>query len=297
MSLGPAVVEAVPPESGIKKERGTKKESPSKRESNIKRELPIKREPAIKKEFQAKDEPFIKPESSPHNPSFPKTEPTIKPDPELGPVTGHYAIISPQWSQHPLSLTLYADPVEPHLWGSYDFGLFEGVVFLPQRPSIASLAPLPCHWRGREGGVGARERCEGEIAFLGGRRIRGSLSSQGVSTFEGVWVGQSRGWRNVEVLQNVWMEFERSGEEERGSSVDEDEDRAMMEWRGDSEDEEERTDRSGSENGEDERMRAWADGEDEGYFGGWGRREVSEDEEDYREVGKEEAIKSEDGSW
>ena len=120
-----------------------------------------------------------------------------------------------------------------------------------------------------------------------------------MSTFEGVWVGQSRGWRNVEVLQNVWMEFERSGEEERGSSVDEDEDedRAMTEWRGDSEDEEERTDRSGSENGEDERMRAWADGEDEGYFGGWGRREVSEDEEDYREVGKEEAIKSEDGSW
>ena len=80
------------------------------------------------------------------------------------------------------------------LWGAYDFGMFSGILQLPERPRAASEERLEFQWRGREnseGQISFDNNQSGWIKFLGGGEIEGVINVYGKAKFTGVRVSGS----------------------------------------------------------------------------------------------------------
>ncbi|CAG7993854.1 unnamed protein product [Penicillium nalgiovense] len=74
------------------------------------------------------------------------------------------------------------------IWGAYEFGAFEGVLWMPDRPMRASFDRVPFKWRGRETGEGEmsfEDDQEGWIEFLGDGDIVGMINCCGELHFRG----------------------------------------------------------------------------------------------------------------
>ncbi|KAL9611023.1 MAG: hypothetical protein Q9167_004304 [Letrouitia subvulpina] len=173
--------------------------------------------PAVKKETVVKNE---NPTSSKITEPIIKREPsslsTIPPFPSganttLGLINGYYRIdcprIATEWSrEYPSTLSIRLD--SHSVWAAYNFGPFEGIFFIPQRPYSASEAPLPFKWRGRERETGEMtfgHSCDGEIAFLGNGRISGWFNVYGICSFEGTKIeGQTRELRSAANMRYEW---------------------------------------------------------------------------------------------
>jgi hypothetical protein len=97
-------------------------------------------------------------------------------------LSGAYTIVAPQVSDGwgcdgPLTLQLAPSSTGAHLWGSFDFGVFEG--------TLRSHSALPAanntvkfHWRGRETGEGETTYGPENIAefeFLEGGKFSGTM--------------------------------------------------------------------------------------------------------------------------
>lgn len=215
--------------SDVKKTTVAMKE-PAKEKPVVKNEPTMKREPGVKKESAVKKEPAVKKERAP------KPEPRVKienssldqrSDPDkhtLGLINGYYEITCPyitqEWNCHDLSLTLCLD--SPKVWGAYDFGMFSGIILIPKRPYRASETPISCQWAGRENGEGEMtfgDDCVGEIAFLGGGRIRGTLRLLGECDFTGTrQPGPPSASRSAASMRAEWEGYnEDTYEQERVS--------------------------------------------------------------------------------
>ena len=179
-----------------------KKKTKTENAPTIKKRLSTKAEPKIKKE------PKVKKEDDPHIKTKPgakgKGGPKLKQEPKststkvghstapcsLGLINGIYDItcedISGEWSTGPLTLTLTLD--SPGVWGAYDFGMFEGILRLAERPwAVSDTCSLM--WRGRENGEGEMNFDDGSnqgyIDFLGNGEIEGALNLYGNCDFTG----------------------------------------------------------------------------------------------------------------
>ncbi|CAG7955087.1 unnamed protein product [Penicillium nalgiovense] len=74
------------------------------------------------------------------------------------------------------------------IWGAYEFGAFEGVLWMPDRPMRASFDRVPFKWRGRETGEGEmsfEDDQEDWIEFLGDGDIVGMINCCGELHFRG----------------------------------------------------------------------------------------------------------------
>jgi hypothetical protein len=94
------------------------------------------------------------------------------------------------------------------LWGRFDFGIIEGVLYFEERPWSSSYDSIPFFWRGREaeGPISYDdENNRGWIKFLGDGRIEGWIDHQGVQ-FEGQRLpGQgTRSEIDASTMQNEW---------------------------------------------------------------------------------------------
>jgi hypothetical protein len=201
-----------------KKEPVVKKEAAVKKEPAVKKESVVKKEPAVKeqrvkKETGVQQEPGIKREAKV------KSEPAETSQPALGLINGIYDISCPyleeQFDHADMSLILCLDT--PQVWGAYDFGSFEGILNLPQRPYQPSEHGLLFHWRGRENGEGEMsfgEDCHGELAFLGGGRIAGRLNVFGNCEFTGMKrYGPTVSPRSAYSMRQEWDGYNRDAYE------------------------------------------------------------------------------------
>ncbi|KAK9357290.1 hypothetical protein V1504DRAFT_442899 [Lipomyces starkeyi] len=128
----------------------------------------------------------------------------------LGPINGVYEIRSSdldQWSGFPqeeftLTLCLSGNAI----WGAYDFGMYHGILYVPNR---ASQDIMPFTWRGRERGEGEmsfEEDNEGYIRFLGDGQIEGEINCYGQAKFIGWRINgnNTRQPRSVACMQQEW---------------------------------------------------------------------------------------------
>lgn len=152
-----------------------------------------KGKPPTKAKLKKEPQTSFKRESSPFDAVM--TNSAIHTSP-LGYINGHYTIDCPyierEWSssipEDGLSLTLCLDT--PRIWGSFEFGVFEGVALIPERPLKASTEVFPLYMRGRETGEGEMffdDGNVGEIVFSGGGVIEGfiNLPYTGMQEFSG----------------------------------------------------------------------------------------------------------------
>lgn len=141
----------------------------------------------------------------------------------LGLLNGTYEVysfdIEDQWPDSipsgglTLSLRLHGN----QMWGSYDFGAFEGVIFMPQRPMRPSFEMIPFEWRGRETGEGQidyGEDCQGWIQFLGDGDIVGQINCLGDLKFRGQRISgnETNSVRTGADLQEEWDQLEEEAE-------------------------------------------------------------------------------------
>ncbi|KAK9234615.1 hypothetical protein V1525DRAFT_422081 [Lipomyces kononenkoae] len=141
----------------------------------------------------------------------------------LGQINGVYEIRSDdldQWSGYPQEeFTVILGLSGNAVWGAYDFGMYHGILYIPNRPCSASQARVPFTWRGRERGEGEMsfdEDNEGYICFLGNGKIEGEINCYGQAKFIG-WrtTGNHTGLsRSVASMQSEWngynsREYER----------------------------------------------------------------------------------------
>ncbi|KAL8991568.1 MAG: hypothetical protein Q9169_007834 [Polycauliona sp. 2 TL-2023] len=138
----------------------------------------------------------------------------------LGLINGIYEISCPsienEWDYDGFSLTLTLD--SPSLWAEYDFGMFTGILFIPQRPYSASPDTLPFQWRGREDSehqMSFGDNCVGGISFLGNGYIEGWINLYGKARFEGMRMdGPGTAIRTASSMRDEWngyndAEYER----------------------------------------------------------------------------------------
>ncbi|KAL8993955.1 MAG: hypothetical protein Q9169_005961 [Polycauliona sp. 2 TL-2023] len=175
-----------------------------KQEPSAGKDLKMKAEPKSKKEPKAaavKKEPKVKQEKTGTKVSKIKAEPSSKPTAfpspsrvsgtaPLGLINGIYEIscltIEREWDDDGFTLILTLD--SPSIWAAYDFGMFRGILFIPQRPYSASREALPFQWRGREDSeyqMSFGDNCVGAISFLGNGYIEGWITLDGECRFEG----------------------------------------------------------------------------------------------------------------
>ena len=203
-------------------------ESPEKTKNPAKAETKPEKKPAVKKE-PATRKPDVKKEPTPKKKTNAKLEPFptspsyLSPPPSLGLLNGIYDIscleVSSEWPSYGRDLTLTLTLDTPALWGAYDFGMFSGVLLLPNRPLSASAEnALPLTWRGRENGEGEMsfgERCTGEIKFLGGGRIEGWMSVYGQLEFTGMRrTGPGAPVRTARSMRAEWEGYNDAAYEE-----------------------------------------------------------------------------------
>ncbi|KAL9005518.1 MAG: hypothetical protein Q9188_001720 [Gyalolechia gomerana] len=158
-----------------------------KKEPKPKREPAVKKEPTVKKDPKIKTEPNTKRKTAASPPSATTGQP-----PSLGLINGIYDISCPtieqEWPSFSSDLTLILTLDTPSVWGAYDFGMFCGILHLPQRP-YSTLDELELRWRGRENGEGEMsfgENCGGVLCFRGNDRIEGWMNLYGECWFEGI---------------------------------------------------------------------------------------------------------------
>ncbi|OJD11327.1 hypothetical protein AJ78_07879 [Emergomyces pasteurianus Ep9510] len=136
----------------------------------------------------------------------------------LGLLNGRYSLESSdlrEWSMyddHPFTLILTLH--QNALWGAYDFGMFSGVLYIPQRPWESSAdKKYEFSWRGRENSEGQvsfdDSRQKGWIRFLGNGRIDGMIGVYGKARFSGVRVSgeQTRSERDAASLREEWDRY------------------------------------------------------------------------------------------
>ncbi|KGO74785.1 hypothetical protein PITC_083940 [Penicillium italicum] len=100
------------------------------------------------------------------------------------------------------------------IWGAYEFGAFEGVLWMPERPMKPSFDRVLFKWRGRETGEGEmsfEDDQEGWIEFLGDGDIVGMISCCGDLHFRGQRVDSS-----VRTASDLRDEWDGYNEEEYG---------------------------------------------------------------------------------
>lgn len=105
------------------------------------------------------------------------------PLPSLGLVNGEYQIWSSdlnEWSEYPEDeFNLILGLAGNTMWGSYDFGMFHGIMHLEEWPWSSSFKKIWFKWRGRESSEGEMSlgpNCTGWIQFYGEGRICGQLN-------------------------------------------------------------------------------------------------------------------------
>ncbi|QQK40645.1 DNA-repair protein, UmuC-like, N-terminal [Penicillium digitatum] len=100
------------------------------------------------------------------------------------------------------------------IWGTYEFGMFEGVLWMPERPMKPSFDKVPFKWRGRETGEGEMSFAddqEGWIEFLGDGDIIGMISCCGDLHFRGQRIDNC-----VRTASDLRDEWDGYNEEEYG---------------------------------------------------------------------------------
>lgn len=100
------------------------------------------------------------------------------------------------------------------IWGTYEFGMFEGVLWMPERPMRPSFNRIPFKWRGRENGEGEMSFAddqEGWIEFLGDGDIVGMISCCGDLHFRGQRIDST-----VRTASDLRDEWDGYNEEEYG---------------------------------------------------------------------------------
>lgn len=135
--------------------------------------------------------------------------------PPLGLLNGDYDIHCPlvtsEWprfgSHFRMTLTLDGSS----LWGSFDLGVINGVLFIDERPWQSSDDCFDFTWRGNEtdGPIVYGDSNRGWIKFLGGGRIDGGFDWYGGFTFQGERVpGQgTRSGRDARSLRDQWGRY------------------------------------------------------------------------------------------
>ncbi|KAM0261107.1 hypothetical protein ACHAQJ_002368 [Trichoderma viride] len=133
----------------------------------------------------------------------------------LGLLNGRYDIsshsVESEWPQYGSDLSLVLTLAGSSLWGGFDLGVIEGVMYFEERPRSSSFDTVPFRWRGREaeGPISYDDRNnDGWIKFLGDGRIEGWIDFQGIH-FEGHRVpGQgTRSEVDAKTLRNEWNEY------------------------------------------------------------------------------------------
>ncbi|OQE03892.1 hypothetical protein PENSOL_c001G08703 [Penicillium solitum] len=100
------------------------------------------------------------------------------------------------------------------MWGTYEFGMFEGVLWMPERPMRPSFDRMPFKWRGWETGEGEMsfdDDQEGWIEFLGDGNIVGMISCCGDLHFRGQQIDSS-----VRIASDLRDGWDGYNEEEYG---------------------------------------------------------------------------------
>ncbi|CAI7589716.1 unnamed protein product [Penicillium viridicatum] len=127
----------------------------------------------------------------------------------LGLLNGTYKVRSPdianQWDIVPEALTLSLRLNGREIWGEYKFEMFEGILWMPERPMRSSFDRIPFKWRGRENGEGEMsfdDDQEGWIEFLGDGDIVGMINCCGDLHFRGQRIDSSV--RTASDLRGEW---------------------------------------------------------------------------------------------
>lgn len=135
------------------------------------------------------------------------------PLPPLGLVNGEYEIYSSdlnQWPQFPEDeFTLILGLAGNSMWGSYDFGMFHGIMHFEERPWSSSYKKIQFTWRGRnnsEGEMSFGPNCTGWIQFYGEGRICGQLNCYGNARFSGQRISgeETQPPRSVQSMREEW---------------------------------------------------------------------------------------------
>ncbi|PTB62285.1 hypothetical protein BBK36DRAFT_1129621 [Trichoderma citrinoviride] len=136
----------------------------------------------------------------------------------LGLLNGRYDISCPyvesEWPMCGSDFSLVLTIVGSSLWGRFDMGIIEGVLYIEERPRASSFDNIPFVWRGRETSEGQifydeRSTCnQGSLRFLGDGSIKGYFEYQDIQ-FEGQRLpGQgTRSELDARTLQNEWDSY------------------------------------------------------------------------------------------
>lgn len=162
-------------------------------------------EPPPSYETATRDVTSLRSPQAPRSPQTPRSQ-------SLGLLNGRYVITCSdldQWDMYSgdefeLVLTLDRNA----LWGAYDFGMFSGVLFIPERP-YGVRASLDFTWRGRENSEGEMsfgEENRGWIQFMGGGEIRGMINCYGEARFTGRRIDEDG--TNVRSARSMRSEWE-----------------------------------------------------------------------------------------
>ena len=136
------------------------------------------------------------------------------PPPPLGLINGEYQIYSQDlndWSDYPEEeFNLILGLAGNSMWGSYDFGMFYGIMHLQERPWSSSYRRIPFEWRSRDRGEGEMSfgpSCTGWISFLGDGHIQGQLEGcYGEGKFSGDRISGNKTQppRDVRSMREEW---------------------------------------------------------------------------------------------
>ncbi|KAL9038571.1 MAG: hypothetical protein Q9180_003055 [Flavoplaca navasiana] len=170
-----------------------------KKEAKVKQEGPVKKEPKVKVESTSDAKTIVG--SSRSAPA------------SLGLINGIYEVSCPEiereWDDDGFTIVLTLD--SPSVWGEYDFGMFSGILRIPQRPFVASGGMLPFEWRGRENSEGEMSfggNCVGGISFLGNGYIEGWINLYGECRFEGTRMdGPGTAMSSAADLRDQWDSY------------------------------------------------------------------------------------------
>ncbi|KAI4272652.1 MAG: hypothetical protein LQ337_005158 [Flavoplaca oasis] len=171
----------------------------------------FKKEAKVKQERPVKKEPKVKAESTPDAKTIGGSSRSAPAS--LGLINGLYEVSCPvierEWDDDGFTIVLTLD--SQSIWGEYDFGMFSGILRIPQRPFIASGDMLPFEWRGRENSEGEMSfggNCVGGISFLGNGYIEGWINLYGECRFEGTRIdGPGTAMSSAADLRDQWDSY------------------------------------------------------------------------------------------
>jgi hypothetical protein len=141
----------------------------------------------------------------------------------VGLLNGRYTLSCPsllEWEMYDdHEFTLLLALQGKAIWMSYDFGMFSGIMHLPERPYTASDNRLEFQWRGVENSEGeiSYDNSPGWISFLGDGEIEGMIPVYGEARFSGVRVsgGETRSERSAGSMREEWDGYNENEYETR----------------------------------------------------------------------------------